>query len=74
MKKVLSVLLAAVMVFTLLVACANNTPATTNGNNSQNSTEKTTEPANSGEKPELRIAIWGDEARAAAYEETLRSQ
>lgn len=71
MKKVLSVLLAAVMVFTLLVACANNTPATTNGNNSQNSTEKTTEPANSGEKPELRIAIWGDEARAAAYEETL---
>lgn len=68
MKKALSILLVAVMILALFVGCGNeNAPAAT-GSGDQSANEKA---SSSAEKPELRIAIWGDEARAAAYQDTL---
>ena len=64
MKKALSILLVAAMILALFVGCGSeNAPAAT-GSGDQRATEKA---PSSAEKPELRIAIWGDEARAAAY-------
>lgn len=67
MKKLLSILLVAAMLMTMLVGCGSNAPAATEGAGTP-SAEKNTA---SSEKVELTIAIWGDEARKAAYEETL---
>lgn len=68
MKKALSILLVLAMMMALLAGCGSDAadstqPAANNGE----------APAdNSGEKVELTIAMWGDEARAAAYTETLQ--
>lgn len=60
MKKALSILLVLAMMMALLAGC---------GSNAADSTQPA---ANSGKKVELTIAMWGDEARAAAYTETLQ--
>ena len=64
MKKALSILLALVMVLGLLAGCGSQQA-------SNGSTGQAPAAANADGKTELRIAIWGDEARAAAYQETL---
>lgn len=70
MKKALSVLLVAAMILTLLAGCGSEkAPAATEGG--QSAAAPTEKAPASEEKTELRIAIWGDEARAAAYKETL---
>ncbi len=60
MKKALSILLVLAMMMALLAGCGSDAA-------------DSTQPAdNSGENVVLPIAMWGDEARAAAYTETLQ--
>lgn len=69
MKKVISLALSLILVLSLLAGCGG-------GNNDANKTDGNPTPAPSSNTPggsaELTIAIWGDEARAAAYQETLK--
>lgn len=69
MKKLVSILMAAAMTTTILAGCSGGTdstaPASTTGGG------ETTAAASSGGSTELKIAMWGDEARANAYKETL---
>jgi len=70
MKKLSCVLLALAMSFSLLAGCSGNSQKEASSQNSaENSSESSS--AKAGETTELKIAIWGDEARAAAYKETL---
>lgn len=81
MKKMISFLLALLMVATMFTACAKSEPSdqTTDpapATDTTSSTETTPSDAEASdtttsEPTTLRIAMWGDEARAAAFQETL---
>ena len=67
MKKAASILMVATMTISILAGCSSGkTPSDAANAQAESSTATLT-----GETTELKIAIWGDEARAAAYKETL---
>ena len=68
MKKLVSILMAAAMTTTMLAGCSGGVDKT--ASTSAAGGESTTA-ASSGASTELKIAMWGDEARANAYKETL---
>lgn len=71
MKKLVSILMAAAMTTALLSGCSGNRDAGSGDNGAQaEGTETSAE--SSGGTTELKLAIWGDEARANAYKETLK--
>lgn len=75
-KKIISLILVLMMVLTMFTACNKGAEPLPSG---QDTPANSSEPTNSGgpasnspaEKVELRISMWGDEARAAAFTETL---
>lgn len=66
MKKMIGILLATAMLLVVLAGCSGGTPSSTAGSVAADSGAKS-----SAAPTELTIAMWGDEARAAAYQETL---
>ena len=73
MKKLLSILMVVAMLLALFAGCAGNTAAETPAAPATPDTPAAPEePAAPAEKVELTVAMWGDEARAAAYTETLK--
>lgn len=72
MKKLVSVLLATVILTMLLAACSGGGSSSAAGSTGgAGASAASTGAAPSGDATELTIAMWGDEARAAAYQETL---
>lgn len=65
MKKLLSILMVVAMLLATFTGCANNQAA------DAPDVPVVDTPAAPAEKVELTVAIWGDEARKAAFEETL---
>lgn len=74
MKKILSVILVAMMVLAMFAGCGGNTAEPTDAPKAD--TPATTPAAPVEDKPaepvKLTISMWGDEARVAAYQETLK--
>ncbi len=69
MKKLVSILMAAAMTTTILAGCSGGADSKAPASSAAGG-EGTTA-ASSGSSTELKIAMWGDEARATAYKETL---
>lgn len=74
MKKTISLFLVLAMLLATLSACGDGGSATSNppagGNTDTPASSAPTDPP-SGDPVELTISIWGDEARAAAFTESL---
>ena len=70
MKKVISLLLALTLILALFAGCGGGDGGSGNAGGSGGGSDSGSG-GGSGGKTELTIAIWGDEARAAAYQETL---
>lgn len=78
MKKLVSLILALVMVMAMFAACAKTDPAAQPSETSKSSGAEGTSPATNESTPSsnaepvtIRIAMWGDEARAEAFQQTL---
>lgn len=71
MKKVISLALALTLILALLAGCGGGNSDSGNAGGGSPSTSGGDTAGGSSGKTELTIAIWGDEARAAAYQETL---
>lgn len=81
MKKVISLILALVMVAAMFTACAKTEPSeqpaptqNTEPSGTENNTpaEETPAQPETSEPTTLRITMWGDEARAEAFQETMK--
>ena len=73
MKKMVSLCLLSALLGTTLAGCggsgSESSPASAEGSETAASSEKAE--SDSGDKVSLSMAIWGDEARAEAYQKTL---
>lgn len=70
MKKMMSLFLALALVMTMLSGCGGITGGDVSSS-AQGETGDGGEAVASGDKKELTIAMWGDEARVEAYQKTL---